>query len=163
MAFIDYGLIVKKNNEIVENNFCDDVYAYHIVNDKDCEVYVYKNSIGIRTDKNINICDLNRKYNLLCNEVINENKKIIWINLSFWTVYPIIKYRYKFTIGDIDFDLKRIENGDRFYLRFGFNSNLYEVVYGYLIESNTQIDKWYDVKCLSNKCRNFIRNWVRKY
>lgn len=162
MASSDYGLIVKRNGEIVENNFCNDVYAYHIVSDKDYEVYVYKNLIGMRADKNIDICGLNRRYNLLCNEDINKNKKIVWINSSYWTVYPIIKFRYKFTIGDINFNLKRIENGDRFYLRFKFNNVLYEIVYGYLIESNMEIEKWHDLKCLSNRCRNFIRNWVNK-
>lgn len=165
MASSDYGLIVKKNGKIVkeiENRFCDNVYAYHIASNKDLAIYVYKNLIKIRTNKTVNINDLMNKYNIVCAEEISNNKQIVWIYSGYWRVYPIIKYRYKFTINNIDFNIKRIENGDRFYLRFRFDGDLYEIVYGYLIENDTDVDNWYDVKYLSNRCRNFIKNWVNR-
>ena len=132
MASCDFGLIVKKNGKIIEDieeNFWNEsLYGYRICGDDNFMIGIYKDCLKIHTNQNINVNNLGNKYGDMFITEADYYPQTFWFAVSYWSVYPIIKYRYKFTINNIDFDIKRIENGDRFYLRFRFDGNLYEIV-----------------------------------
>ena len=141
MASCDFGLIVKKNGKIIEDieeNFWNEsLYGYRICGDDNFMIGIYKDCLKIHTNQNINVNNLGNKYGDMFITEADYYPQTFWFAVSYWSVYPIIKYRYKFTINNIDFDIKRIEN-------------------------DTGVDNWYDVKHLSNRCKNFIRNWVNR-
>lgn len=131
MAYIDYGVLIKKNKEIISNH--EDM---------------------ITLDNGINI----RFYYL--NIIIGKNKnynKDLWLHdlESYKTKYPYKKYRMKKDICDIKIDSKRIDEEGRYYTIIKYKNDLYEVIHGYGIDKNLDL-----IYSKNNKIMNKLERFM---
>lgn len=153
MAMIDYGVIAKKNGKIVTKSLFTDM----------------KDTMGISIEKSENGKFINGNYFVFLGDrdfyvgiykgtitVFNDDKQIHFIS-DLYNPYWIKgkKYRHKETINGIDFDIKRIDEGNRYYGRFTYNGDYYEFIYGYGVDTN--IDHWYNK---STKAMNKVKRFM---
>lgn len=69
------------------------------------------------------------------------------------------KYRHKETINGIEIDIKRLDEGNRYYGRFVYKGDLYEFIYGYGVDLD--VNKFYGKNNkLMNKVNRFIRDKI---
>lgn len=155
MAMVDYGVIAKINGKIVTKSLftpmkdtmgisiekADDgttIDGNHFVflGDRDFYIGIYKGCITIYNDTK----------NIHC---ISDLWHPDWIKGT--------KYRHKESVNGIEFDIKRIDEGNRYYGRFIYKGNCYEFIYGYGVDED--IDYWYDKNNkMMNKVKRFYRN-----
>lgn len=132
MAIIDYGVIAKKNKKIVttelftkmedtlgfsiektdEGNYIDGNYFVYL-GDKEFYVGIYKT----------------------CIIAFSGNKRIGGIYGLYHDSYTKgTKYSHKETINGVEFNIKRIDENERYYGCFSYKGDFYEFVYGYGVD-----------------------------
>lgn len=155
MAMMDYGVIAKINGKIVtkslftpmkdtmgisiekaDNGSLIDGNEFVFLGDRDFYIGIYKGYITI----------------------YNNTKVIHYISDLYHPDWiKGIKYRHKETVNGVEFDIKRIDKGNRYYGRFIYKENCYEFIYGYGVD--VDIDCWYDKSNrVINKVERFYRN-----
>ena len=139
MAMMDYGFIAKKNNTLLYpekgNIFMDmktavgcsieeiDGNYFTYLGDKDMFVAVYKTHF---------IIFVNGK----------EAKSVYRMNDDNLTYK---KYRLKFNVNGVEFDLKRLGQS-QFKLRFRYKNDVYVIIYGYMVYNQTEVRNKKDEK-----------------
>lgn len=155
MAMSDYGVIAKKNGKVLNNKIftpMEDTLGFSVSKDnrgKDIEgnYFIY---LG---DKDLYIAVYKGLFNVYINK--NEFIETILDIDNYKTNDYYTKYRYKTNINGIEFDIKRLYDNHRYYLRFTYKGDLYEVLYGYGVDCN--IDYWYDMsKNLKRRLERFV-------
>lgn len=155
MAIIDYGVIAKKNKEIVtkelftkmentlgfsiektnDGNIINGNYFIYL-GDKEFYVGIYKTCIKVFSDNKC-IGDI---YGLYHEDYIRGTK-----------------YSHKEVINGVEFNIKRIDENNRFYGCFSYKGDFYEFIYGYGVDID--LDLWYDKNNKAmNKARRFYKN-----
>ena len=131
MAYIDYGVLIKKNKKIISNH--EDM---------------------ITLDNGINIGFYYLNITIGKNE---DYHKDLWLNdLESYTMkYPYEKYRMKKNIDGIEIDSKRIDKGNRYYTIIKYKNDLYEIIHGYGIDEN--LDLIYNK---NNKIMNKLKRFM---
>lgn len=111
MAYNDYGVLIKKNKQIISDH--DDCIRINNLNVR----FYYKNII---------IGD---------SEDYHDD---LWFHdlESYTEKYPYKKYRMKKDIRDIKIDSKRLDNRDSYYTVVICGGDMYEIIHGYGIDSN---------------------------
>lgn len=131
MAYNDYGVIIKKNKQIVSNDDC-----------------IRINNMNVRFYyKNVIIGDSEDYHNDL------------WFHdlESYVGKYPYKKYRMKKDVKNVKIDSKRLDNGDRYYTVITYGGDMYEIIHGYGIDSNFDLVHDKNNK-LMNKLNRFIKD-----
>lgn len=172
MSSIDYGSIVKKNGKVIQTEHYQDMMKsvgfeieelkdnyFSYIGDEDMLVCVYKGVLTIYT----HIPNIDKKdtiYNLYTHVRYNGKLKddgymdsIQIKEIGYGFMFDKIR-RYKFSINNVDFDIRRIDNGHRYSLRFWYKGILYECLYGYGVD--VYRDMWYGK---SKKLNNFLNRW----
>lgn len=154
MSMVDYGVIAKKNGKVVteslftnmkdtmgisiekaENGRFIDGNYFVFLGDRDFYVGIYKGTITI----------------------FNDNKQIHFIpDLYHPDWIKGTKYRHKETVNGVNFDIKRIDNGNRYYGKFTYKGDYYEFIYGYGVDIN--MDHWYNK---STKAMNKVKRFMK--
>mgnify|MGYP000918743794 CR=1 FL=1 len=161
MAMMDYGVIAKKNGKIINNDLFTDM----------------KDTLGFECEKDNRGKQLNGNYFIYLGDedffiafykgmfnVFKDRNKLIDTILDIDAYvplelirYPIKKYRYKRIIDNVEFDIKRLDEGNRYKVRFYYKKDLYEVIYGYGVDLD--IKSWYDLtQSTKNKVLQFLNN-----
>lgn len=155
MAMIDYGVIAKQNKRVINTElFTDmkdtlgfsiekDTEGYVIegnyflfLGDRDLYIGIYKEGITFFSD---NYC-LGRLRGLPKEPYIRGKK-----------------YSHCEVVKGVEFNIKRIDEGNRYYCSFSYKGDFYEFIYGYGVD--TDIEYWYDKNNKAmNKVKRFYRN-----
>lgn len=156
MAMIDYGVIAKKNKRhiktdglftamidtlgfSIEKDNCGDIVDgnyFLFLGDRDLYIGIYKESITFFND---NYC-LGRLRGLPKEPYIKGKK-----------------YSHCEVVKGVEFNIKRIDEGNRYYCSFSYKCDFYEFIYGYGVD--TDIEYWYDKNNKAmNKVKRFYRN-----
>ena len=156
MAMIDYGVIAKKNGKLLttemftpmidtlgfeceqDDRGCSLEGNYFVyLGDKDFFVGIYKGTINIFK---------------------NTNKFVDRIgNIGEYAInWYETKFHYKRTVNGIIFDIKRLDNSNRYKLRFYYKNDLFEAIYGYGVD--VDINQWYDLK---SKDKIKVKEWMK--
>lgn len=159
MAMLDYGVIAKKNGKILNNklftsmektlgfkvesdnrgrDIAGDYFLY--IGDEDLYIAIYKGLFNVYKEKN---------------KFVDTVFDIDYYKTNDYYT----KYRHRTTIENVEFDIKRIYDNNRYYLRFTYKGDLYEVLYGYGVDCN--IEYWYDMSPnLKRRLERFIGKQV---
>lgn len=131
MAYIDYGVLIKKNKKIISNH--EDM----ITLDNGINIGFYYLNIAIGKNE--------------------DYHKDLWLHdLESYTMkYPYEKYRMKKNIDGIEIDSKRIDKGNRYYTIIKYKNDLYEIIHGYGIDEN--LDLIYNK---NNKIMNKLKRFM---
>lgn len=136
MAYIDYGVLIKKNKKIIaeHNDYIDFDNGVRIIFLK-LAIIIGKNKEDKWSEENTYICNL--KSNTL--------------------KYPYTKYRMKYSAYGLDINSKRIDDNGRYYTIIKYKNDFYEVIHGYGIDKDFNLiyDK---TNKIMNKLNSFIRN-----
>lgn len=154
MAMVDYGVIAKKNGEVVTESFFTNM----------------KDTMGISIEKTENGRFIDGNYFVFLGDrdfyvgiykgtiaIFNDNKQIHFIP-DLYHPYWIkgTKYRHKEIVNGVDFDIKRIDEGNRYYGKFTYKGDYYEFIYGYGVDIN--MDCWYNKSTKAmNKFKRFMK------
>jgi len=159
MAMVDYGAVLKKNGIVIHRDdfFMDMQEAVGFTIDSliDEDGYDYQindNYFVYIGDEELLICVY--KTQLL---IISNNKvihRVFETNIDSYSMHD--KFRLKFEVNGIKFDIKRIGNESKYYLRYWYKNNLFECIYGYGIDNN--IKDWY---YYSNKERRIAKEFFK--
>lgn len=134
MAKSDYGVIAKKDGKLVTTAFFTPMlhtlgtvfeqtpdgrgiegHYFVYLGEPDFYVAIYKGMLG----------------------VFSQNQPLVHLSgLEDSPSLPYQTYRYRTTIQGVDLDIKRLDDGHRYYLRFWYNHHCYEAIYGYGIDQN---------------------------
>ena len=85
----------------------------------------------------------------------NEHIKVIY-GLEDDSYYKGKKYSLKCVVKGVEFNIKRIDEGNRYYGSFSYKGDFYDFIYGYGVD--TDIRYWYDK---SNKAINKVKRFYR--
>lgn len=130
MAYIDYGVLIKKNKQIIKEH--DDEIFVNGMNIK----FYYKNII----------IGNNEDYH-----------KDLWFHdLESYVKYPYKKYRMIKDVCGIKIDSKRIDEEDRYYTIIKYKNDLYEVIHGWGIDKNFDLI-YRKTNKLMNKLNRFMK------
>lgn len=125
MAGIDYGCIMKMNNIIYSNSNGILLDGMGNTEYPVRSIMFYKDSIQIFNDAGV------------LSDVI--------FPIDYYYHGKGKKYRLKIRRAGIDFDIKRIDDGNRYIAKFKIDDNKkYEVIYGYGVDFD--LDAWYGLK-----------------
>lgn len=137
MAMMDYGVIAKKDGHLVTTDFFtpmmdtlgtvfeqtpdgDEINGHYFVylGEPDFYIGIYKGMLGI----------------------FSQNERLAHLSeLESSPFLPYKTYRYRTTIRGVQLDIKRLDEGHRYYLRFWYNHHCYEAIYGYGIDQNLSL------------------------
>lgn len=133
MAYIDYGVLIKKNKQIIKEH--DDM----ITLDNGINVGFYYLNITIGNNE--------------------DYHKDLWFRdlESYTAKYPYEKYRMKKNIYGIKIDSKRIDNKERYYTIIKYKNDLYEVIHGWGIDENFDLI-YSKTNKLMSKLNRFMRD-----
>ena len=166
MAMIDYGCLIKKNGKLIAGQdifteaiktvgFTNDVLnnCHACCGDKDLVFWFYK--------------DFMRVYD-------SEMKELLSVGYDSWNYYScyrndsmtlkdyerekmVMHQRYSLEkeVNGIKLKFKRLDEGNRYKLRFWYKNDLYEVIYGYGVDNN--LDYFYG---LAENKKAYIRKWL---
>ena len=157
MAMIDYGVVAKKNGKILTTDFFTDMKDalgfsieksdcgepiegnyFTYLGDRDFYVGIYKGMLSFFSGNKF----IGGIYDLYHEDGVRGKK-----------------YRHKETINGIEIDIKRLDEGNRYYGRFVYKGDLYEFIYGYGVDLD--INKFYGKNNkLMNKVNRFMRNEI---
>lgn len=136
MAYIDYGVLIKKNKKIIaeHNDYIDFDNGVRVIFLK-LAIIIGKNKEDKWSEENTYICNLE----------------------SNTLKYPYTKYRMKYSAYGLDINSKRIDNNGRYYTIIKYKNDFYEVIHGYGIDKDFNLiyDK---TNKIMNKLNSFIRN-----
>ena len=155
MAMIDYGVIAKKNGVVLNDRmFTEMKETLGFEVEKDDKGYDVKDNYFIYLgDKDFYIAIYKGMLKVFKDE--NKHIKTIWDIDNYASNVCETKHRYKVTIEDVEFDIKRIRDNNRYYLRFTYKGDLYEAMYGYGVDCD--IEYWYDMSPnLKRRVERFI-------
>lgn len=180
MAYSDYGSVVKKNGEIIQNEMFmdmkkavgfrinsikksyketvykdDENYKPHTPKHYDYKLRIDGEYFSYIGDEDLLLCIYK------CGIVfISHGRVIKYINDMeedynyFWWE----RKSFNFEVKNVKFHMKRLaDDRNRYRLRFFYKGDLYEVLYGYGVDVNKNI--WYDV---TPKERRYIDKWFSK-
>jgi len=153
MAAIDYGSIVKVNGKMVQTNMFMDMrksVGYSI----DKTVYngvlatIDGNYFSYIGDYGFTVCVYKT-----CLVFLNGGE-IVKVIHGTDNDFPYEKFMHKEIINGVFITIKQNKHENRFKLRFWYNNNLYECIYGYGVDLNLKY--WYNLK-------NNEKNYLLKY
>jgi len=144
MAMVDYGAVLKKNGIVIHRNdfFMDMQKALGFTIDKiqDKDSYDYQingNYFVYIGDEELLICVYKTQLLIISNNKIIH--RVFGANVDSYSMHD--KFRLKFEINGVKFDIKRISYGNIYLLRFWYKGNLYECIYGYGVDNS--VKNWY--------------------
>ena len=146
MAMIDYGAVAKKNGIVINRGqyFMDMETSVGFILDslkgvKNEIEHIRENWFVYFGDKELLVCIYKTQILVICNGEIKEH--IYRMNDDYLSFK---KYRLKFSVNNVDFDIKKINDSPRYYVRFWYKNDLYECIYGYGVDSD--INQWYGLE-----------------
>ena len=144
MAMVDYGAVLKKNGIVIHRDdfFMDMQKAVGFTIDSliDEDGYNYQingNYFVYIGDKELLICVYKTQLLIISNNKIVN--RVFGANVDSYSIHD--KFRLKFEVNGIKFDIKRISYGNMYLLRFWYKGNLYECIYGYGVDNS--VKNWY--------------------
>ena len=157
MAIIDYGVIAKKNKKILTKDLftpMEDTLGFSIeksecgrqiegnyfvyLGDKDFYIGIHKGTLVFFSDNKV----IGNIYDLYHEEGIKGKK-----------------YSHKEIINGVEINIKRLDEGNRYYGSFSYRGDFYEFIYGYGVDTN--LEYWYDKNNKAmNKAKRFYRNTI---
>lgn len=151
MAVCDYGVLVKKNGVIINKDLFTPMEETLGFVNKDDSLFFNKHFIYLGdADLYIGI------YKNFIDVYKNKTEKVIRIyDLNHYTNYESTKYRYKTKIEGINFNIRRLDEGNRYFLRFHYKNDLYEIIYGYGVAFS--INYW---EGLTPKLKRWVENFI---
>lgn len=160
MAASDYGVIAKKNGKIINTDiftpmyntlgFFDDLASlkYFIcLGDEHFYVGIYKFAIDIYKNNE----RIGRVYDLYYYTISSQGDNYS----DSGRILAQYKYKCKIEINGVTLEIKRLFCDDKYYLKFRYKEDLYEVVYGYGVAS--KIENWYG---LTPKVKKLFNNFI---
>jgi len=159
MAMVDYGAVLKKNGIVIHRDdfFMDMQKAVGFTIDSliDEDGYNYQingNYFVYIGDKELLICVYKTQLLIISNNKIVN--RVFGANVDSYSIHD--KFRLKFEVNGIKFDIKRISYGNMYLLRFWYKGNLYECIYGYGVDNS--LKNWY---YNNNRERRIAKNFFK--
>ena len=144
MAIVDYGAVLKKNGVVLHRNdfFMDmqKAVGFTINSLKDENGYdhqINNNHFVYIGDEELLICVYKTQLLIISNNKIIH--RVYGANVDSYSIHD--KFRLKFEVNGIKFDIKRISYSNMYLLRFWYKRNLYECIYGYGVDNS--VKNWY--------------------
>lgn len=169
MASLDYGCIIKKNGTIITGDdvFTDPINTIGFTNK------TVENCHACCGDKDLIFC-FRKDYLCVYDGDINE---VLYVGYHDWHYYSMYEtdidsqeeyeryqrekavsydiYSLQRKVNDIELNFKRLDRGNRYKLRFWYKGDLYEVIYGYGVDTNLK----YFYGLADNK-KAYIKKWL---
>lgn len=133
MATCDYGVIAKKNGKIITTQFFTPMVE----------------TLGVTFDATPEGEQIEGRYFVYLGEadfyvaiykgflsIFSKNHRLFSIYGLDESKLPYKKYRHQIETNGVHLDIKRFDDAHRYYLRFWYQHNCYEAVYGYGIDQN---------------------------
>jgi len=144
MAMVDYGAVLKKNGIVIHrNDFFMDMqkavgFTINKIQDKDGYDYQINDNYFVYIgDEELLICVYKTQLLIISNNKIIH--RVFGANVDSYNIHD--KFRLKFKVNGIKFDIKRISYGNMYLLRFWYKGSLYECIYGYGVDNS--LKNWY--------------------